>query len=111
MTGFLNRLLTLEAAERVADGAGGYALDWSVLGQLWAQMRAGTGRERAAQSITMSEVGYVITVRAAPVGSPRRPKAAQRFRDGERVFRILSVSERDLRGMYLDCRAIEEIVV
>ncbi len=110
MSVVLNRLLTLEEAVRLPDGAGGYTESWAALGQLWAQVDARSGRERAAQSVTVSEVAYVITVRAAPVGSPRRPRAEQRFREGARVFGIVSVAERDLRGMYLDCRAIEEVV-
>ena len=110
MSVFLNRLLALEQATRVADGAGGYSLDWVELGRIWASVDAGSGRERASESVTMSEVAYRITVRAVPVGSPRRPRPEQRFRDGGRVFRIVSVAERDLRGMYLDCAAIEEVV-
>ena len=110
MSVFLNRLLALEEATRVADGAGGYTLDWVELGKLWAAVEAGTGRERADQSVTLSEVAYTVSVRAVPVGSPRRPRPEQRFRDGARVFRIETVSERDLRGMYLDCAVIEEVV-
>lgn len=106
----LTRLLALEEAQRVADGAGGYSLAWVALGALWAQVDAGTGRERAVESVTQSIVGYRITVRAAPSGSPRRPRPEQRFREGTRVFRIVAVAERDARGMYLDCTCIEEVV-
>jgi head-tail adaptor len=102
--------LALEEALRVADGAGGYTLNWVEQGKLWAAFDTGTGSERADQSVTVSEVGYTITVRAAPEGSPRRPRAGERFRDGTRVFRIETVSERDVRGMYLDCEATEESV-
>jgi head-tail adaptor len=106
----LDRLLVLEEAARVADGAGGFTLDWVALGGLWAEVRAGTGRERAGEFVTLAEVPYRITVRAAPVGSDRRPRPDQRFREGERLFRILAVAEADAQGLYLTCFAREEVV-
>jgi hypothetical protein len=48
-------------------------------------------------------------VRGAPVGAQRRPKAEQRFRDGTRLFRILSVTERDPQGRFLICQTEEEV--
>lgn len=106
----LNRKLMLEAPVRVADGAGGYVETWSPLGDLWANVRAGTGRERAVGSAPLSQVPYRITVRAAAYGAPSRPTADQRFREGSRVFRIVAVSDSDPEGRYLTCHSIEEIV-
>lgn len=106
----LNRALVLETADRVADGAGGFALAWVVLGTLWAEVKPGAGRERAGEFVTLASVPYRITVRAAAQGSPSRPRPEQRFRDGARVFRILAVSERDPAGLYLTCFAHEEVV-
>ena len=106
----LNRKLTLEAAVRIADGAGGQSETWTVLGTLWGQVVAGTGRETAAQFVTVSTVPYRITVRAAPEGDPARPKPDQRFRDGSRVYRILAVSEADAQGRYLRCHTREEVL-
>jgi len=106
----LNRALLLEAPERVADGAGGFTLAWVALGTLWAEVKAGAGRERAGEFVTLASVPYRITVRAAPQGSPSRPRPEQRLRDGTRVFRILAVSERDPAGLYLTCFAQEEVV-
>lgn len=104
----LNRALVLEDPQRVADGAGGFVRDWQVKGVLWAEVRAGTGRETAAFAVTVSRVPYLITVRAAPFGAPSRPVAGQRFRDGDRVFHIDAVAERDPRARYLVCHAQEE---
>jgi len=59
--------------------------------------------------VTLSTVPYRITVRAAPVGAPSRPKPEQRFRDGERVFRIQAVTEDEEAGTYLVCFAREEV--
>jgi head-tail adaptor len=104
----LNRRLVLEAAQRVPDGAGGFAEVWQVRGTLWAEVSAGTGRESAGELLTLSSVTYRIVVRGAPVGAPERPRPDQRFRDGARLFRILAVTERDPRGHHLTCFAREE---
>jgi len=105
----LNRRLVLEDAQTVPDGAGGFEETWIPLGALWAHVKAGTGREKAAEFVTLSTVPYRITVRAAPVGAPSRPKPEQRFRDGERVFRIQAVTEDEEAGTYLVCFAREEV--
>ncbi len=104
----LDRPLLLEAPQRVADGAGGFALSWSVVGTLWGALTPGPGREAAGEEVLKARVPYQITVRGAPAGSPRRPKPEQRFRDGARIFTILAVTERDPRGQYLTCFAQEE---
>ena len=106
----LSRRLVLEEPQKVPDGAGGFTEVWVALGVLWADVRAGTGRERAAAGVlTASTVPYRITVRGAPYGAPSRPKPDQRFRDGPRVFRIVAVTEQDPTGAYLECFAREEV--
>ena len=107
----LNRALLLEAPERVADGAGGFVEGWIVLGTLWAQVEARTGRETATAGAPISRMAWKIVVRGAPFGSPERPKPEQRFRDGDRVYVIQAVAERDTEGRYLTCFADEELVV
>ena len=106
----LNRSLTLEDPQQLADGSGGFATTWVTLGALWAEVTAGSGRERAGRGTTLSRVPFKITVRAAPAGASSRPKPNQRFRDGDRVFAILAVSERDPTGKYLLCHTEEETV-
>lgn len=106
----LNRRLVLEEAARVADGAGGFTLDWQPLGTLWAEVTAGTGVERAGEFVTLASVPYKIVVRAAPEGAPSRPRPEQRFREGARIFHILAVAEADREGHYLSCFAREEVV-
>lgn len=106
----LNRRLVLEEAQRVADGAGGHGLTWVALGVVWARVEAGAGRERAGEFVTLSSVGYRITVRAAPQGAASRPKPEQRFREGARIFRITAVTEEDAEGHYLTCFAQEEVL-
>ncbi len=106
----LNRQLVLESPERVADGAGGYVQNWVPLGTLWARVISRSGREAAGAAAPLSRVAYKIIVRAAPSGSDARPKADQRFVEGERVYRILAVAEDDANGRYLQCTAQEETV-
>lgn len=106
----LTRKLVLEAPVQVADGAGGYRKDWQHLGEIWAEIKPGTGVEKAGEFVTLASVPLKIVVRGAPEGSPRRPKPEQRFREGARIYRILAVTERDAAGMYLTCFAREEVV-
>lgn len=106
----LNRKIVLEAPVRVLDGAGGHSESWQPLGTIWASIKAGSGRENAGEFVTVSSVAYRITVRASPEGAPSRPRPDQRFRDGNRVFRILAVSEQDAGARYLTCHAREEVL-
>ncbi len=105
----LNRKLVLEGAERAPDGAGGFTESWVAQGDLWAEVTARTGRERAEAGVPVSSMSYRIVVRGAPDGAPSRPRPEQRFRDGTRVFTIQAVSERDPQGRYLTCFASEEV--
>ncbi len=106
----LNRRLVLERAVQVADGAGGFSESWAVLGVVWAEVVAGSGRDVAGEEVTVSSVPYRITVRGAPVGAASRPKADQRLRDGTRLFKIIAVTERDAGGAFLTCFAREEVL-
>ena len=109
MTPHLNRKLILERAERVPDDAGGFIETWQALGSLWAEVRPGTGRERARHTLPRSSVALRIMVRAAPFGAPSRPEPGQRFREGSRIYKIEAVTEKDVRGQYLLCHALEEV--
>jgi head-tail adaptor len=110
MTPRLNRLLALEARDRVPDGSGGFAETWRERGRVWAEVTARSGRERAAQGAMVSATSCRIVVRAAPEGSEARPTPAHRFREGNRVYVIQSVAEKDLGGRFLTCFAEEEVV-
>jgi head-tail adaptor len=105
----LNRRLVLEGPVKLADGAGGFSQGWTVLGQMWADVTARTGRQRAEAGAPVSAVAYRIIVRAAPLGAAARPRPAQRFRDGARRFVIQAVAEHDPGGRYLICFAQEEV--
>jgi len=106
----LSRSLVLEEVTRQPDNAGGYTESWVALGTLFADVRAGFGRERGLEGATLSYVPYRIVVRAAPVGAASRPKAGQRFRGGDRVYRIEAVADRYRDGLYLECFTKEEVL-
>ncbi len=105
----LNRKLVLEDPVQSPDGSGGFVENWVELGTLWGEISAGTGSEKAGEFVTVSNVPYRITVRAAPVGAESRPKPNQRFREGTRLFRIKAVTERDPQAHYLTCYVYEEV--
>jgi len=73
-------------------------------------MRAGSGAERQGEVGAESVVPWRITVRGARGRDPRRPRPEQRFRMGERVFRIEAVAEADGAGLWLVCLTREERV-
>lgn len=106
----LSHRLTLEAPVRAEDGAGGVAETWTALGVVWANVAARSGRDDARGRAPTARMGYKITVRGAPVGHPERPQPGQRFRDGQRLFHIHGVGERDPEGRYLTVLADEEVV-
>ena len=106
----LNRRLVLEEPIRLPDGSGGYLETWSEVGILWAEMTPGSGRERDGFASPLARVPWRIVIRAAPVGSDRRPVAGQRFREGSRQFGIRAVAETDTTARYLTCFAEEERV-
>lgn len=103
----LTRVLVLEERQRSPDGLGGFSVRWVGVGKLWASITARTGREAFVAGRPEARVTYRVLVRGAPVGARSRPRADQRFREGERVFDILSVSEADPRGHYLEVIAEE----
>lgn len=104
----LNRALTLETRVRLPDGAGGFSDSWQALGQLWAEMRAGAGRNAAGEEVSLSSTLHRVILRAAPPGATARPVPGQRLTSGTRHFAILSVTEADPAGRYLLCITKEE---
>ena len=106
----LTRTMVLEDPIRSDDGAGGYVTTWQTLGSLFADVKTGTGRQSGGVVATLSKLTCRIIVRAAPEGAPSRPKAGQRFREGNRTYRIDAVAPFDRGAHYLTCFAVEEAV-
>ena len=103
----LTRKLELQESVATPDGAGGFDVQWTTLGELWADMRASRGRESLVGARASSSVVWRIFVRAAPFGAPSRPTPNQRFVEGSRIFTILSVAEVTGHELYLECWAEE----
>ncbi|MEX0305184.1 MAG: head-tail adaptor protein [Leisingera sp.] len=102
----LSRQLLLEDPQRVSDGAGGYTETWVALGTHWAEVKALSGRV-AGDSLSLQK--YRITLRSSPNGFASRPRPDQRFREGNRLYRIDAVAETDPGARYLTCFAVEEV--
>jgi head-tail adaptor len=103
----LTRRMTLEARQSQPDGAGGFIVTWVPVGTIWADVRPGSAREDFTGAAVRPRVACRILVRGAPAGSPSRPRADQRLREGARVFDILTVTEHDPAGRFLEIRAEE----
>ncbi len=112
MTGAVRLLRRLELEDRrtVPDGSGGRETGWVALGSVWADISARSAREDFIAALDRPRVRYRILVRAAPFGAPSRPQPEQRFREGSRIFDILTVTEHDAAGRYLEILAEEGVI-
>lgn len=99
----LDRKLKLQEVVLTADGAGGFATDWTTVGTLWGHVKSSTARERLIGGREVTRANYRITVRAAPVGASSRPVPEQRFLDGTRAFNIHAVTEANDTPHFLVC--------
>ena len=104
----LDRRLTLEAPDDAPDGGGGAFRAWRPLGVHWAAVRALSAREGVENGAEGARLSHRIEIRWAPPDSPARPNAAQRFREGARVFHIRAVAEADPARRRLICWAEED---
>lgn len=102
--GLLNRRLTLEAPVENADGAGGVTRSYSAIATLWAQVTPVTA-ERAFEAAKFgARVTHRIGIRFSDDITTRH-----RFREENRIFRIVSLRDRDGRKRFLQIEA-EEIL-
>ena len=100
--GLLNRRLTLEAPVEAADGAGGVTRSHSAVATLWAQL-APVSAERAFEAARLgARVTHHIGIRFSDDITTKH-----RFRDGDRIFRIVSLRDRDDRKRFLQIEAEE----
>jgi head-tail adaptor len=102
--------MMLEERQNTPDGSGGFLVSWRPLGALWVEVTPRSAREDFLAGVLWPRVRYRILVRAAPVGAPSRPRPDQRLREGERIFDIIAVTERDCAGMYLEITAEEGVL-
>ena len=103
----LNRRLSLEVRDDVADGAGGYAEAWVLRGTHWAEVtgRSGTGRD--GEFGAEGRLRLKVTLRDLGQGHEGRPKAGDRLMDGFRRYMVDAVHEAPVAG-FLVCYCREE---
>jgi SPP1 family predicted phage head-tail adaptor len=102
--GSLNRRLTLEAPVESADGAGGVVREFETVATLWVEVMPVS----AARAIEAERAGARITHRIG-MRFTDDITTRHRFRDGERVFRIVSLRDRDGRKRFLAIEAEETV--
>jgi SPP1 family predicted phage head-tail adaptor len=95
--GRLNRRLTLEAPVESADGAGGVTRNYAAVATLWASVEPVTARGEVAAAALGAIVTHRIQIRYSADITLRH-----RFRDGPRIFRIMSMRERGNRFLDID---------
>lgn len=86
--------LTLESPVRTPDGGGGVTLAWVEAGHIWGAVEPRRVTERASGDRLASRISHRITIRREP-GADRRPRADQRLRMGDRIFRVLGAADGD----------------
>ena len=101
--GALNRRLVLEAPDETADGAGGVVRDYETVAMLWASVEPIAARGDVVAAQLGATVTHRIVVRYSADISTRH-----RFREGARVFRIVTIRERSKR--WLDIQAEERTI-
>jgi SPP1 family predicted phage head-tail adaptor len=102
--GSLNRRLTLEAPVESADGTGGVVRSFETVATLWAEVTPISAARAIEAKRAGARVTHRIGIRFADDITTRH-----RFRDGDRIFRIASLSDRDGRKRFLQVEAEEMI--
>jgi len=100
--GLFNRRLTLEAPVEMPDGAGGAVRSYESIATLWASVVPVSAREAAEAAQRGVIVTHRISLRFFADITSRH-----RLRDGTRIFRIISLRDRDGRKRFLQIEAEE----
>ena len=100
--GLLRHRLALEAPVESADGAGGVVRSYGSVATLWAEVTPVS----AARALEAERLGARITHRIG-IRFADDITTKHRFRDGNRVFRIVSLRDRDGRKRFLQIEAEE----
>jgi len=98
--GALNRRLSLEAPVETDDGAGGVTRAFSAVATLWASVTPVSAHEGIEAVRLGARVTHRIRIRFSNDITTRH-----RFTDGGKVYRIVSLRDRDGRKRFLDIAA------
>ncbi|HEY1152557.1 MAG TPA: phage head closure protein [Pseudolabrys sp.] len=88
--GNLNTRLTIEAPVEVPDGQGGLTRGYATFAKAWAQVTQLAGRHDAAADADGAAIAARIVIRSNFVLTRQH-----RLLDGERVYRIVAMRDRD----------------
>jgi SPP1 family predicted phage head-tail adaptor len=102
--GLLNRRVVLEAPVESADGAGGVTRGFEAVATLWVSVTPIS----AARQIEAQRLGARITHRLH-LRYSQDITTRHRFRDGDRIYRIASLRDRDGSRRFLEIEAEERI--
>ena len=94
----LRHRLTLEEAQRVSDGGGGFTETWVEVAIVSAGLRPSGGSESVDSGRLAGRVSHEIVLRYRAGVTP-----AMRFRMGTRVFHILAAIDEGERQRWLRC--------
>jgi len=103
--GALRRRVTLQTPTTVADGGGGFAITWTAVAQMWAQMRTLGGTEVVVADGLQGRVSHEFTIRKRMDVSP-----SMRIIYGTRLFVIWAVLDRDGPEPYMRIQAEERLL-
>lgn len=102
--GQFNRRLVVEAPVETGDGAGGVTRSYSAVATLWASVTPVLAQEE----IEAARLGARITHRIG-IRFSRDITTRHRFREGNAVYRIVSLRDHDGRKRFLDISAEQRI--
>ncbi len=102
--GKLNRQLVLEAPVETGDGAGGVVRSYSAVATLWASVMPVSAQEEIEAARLGARITHRIGLRISSDITTRH-----RFRDGNTVYRIVSLRDRDGRRRFLEISAEERV--
>jgi len=94
----LRHRLTLEELQREGDEGGGFTESWVTVAELWADLRPSGGGEAVEADRLAGRVTHDVALRYRPGVQP-----SMRFRQGARLFHILSVVDVEERKRWLTC--------
>jgi len=102
--GLLRSRLTLEAPVESADGAGGVVRSFEAVATLWAEVTPVSAARAVEAERLGARVTHLISIRFADDITTKH-----RLRDAARVFRMVSLRDRDGRKRFLTIEAEETV--
>ncbi len=98
---FIHRLM-LEAPSETPDGFGGKITTWSLVAEIWGELRALFGDEQLDGDRLAAKSTHLVVIRHRDGLTPD-----MRFRFAGRSFAIRAILDRDGRKRHLECRCEE----